>query len=378
MQLRLLIIDDNPADRSLMRRLLRSSGLEADVVEVARAEEFVSQPHNSFDCILLDNRLPDGDGIDALGALSSDIVPPVIVMSGQGDEQIAARAIKSGASDYLVKDSVTPRGLARAIRNAIEKSELEKGLRQDTEAQDRALVEAERANKAKSVFLEKLSSELRSSLTSILGLTKTLSDESFGTDAESWARYKNCAADIQQDTLKLLSLLDDILDIARLSTGAAVVDIDDIRPMTVVSEVVSQWKPRADAKGVTLEVDVSEAPEAVRSDARLLRAIVASLLSNAVAYTPHGGQVSISLAGDGASWSITVSDNGIGIDPNSLQWLLRPFEDYDIGSSAQSEGLGIGLPLMQSAVDILGGEAVFDTAPGLGTAVTVTFRDTGG
>lgn len=123
MKLRVLVVDDNPADRALISRLMRSSDLDADIVEIACAREFLDMLMVNFDCILLDNRLPDRDGIDALiEACGDSKAPPrpVVILSGQGDEHIAARAIKAGASDYLVKDSVTPNGLARTITNAIE------------------------------------------------------------------------------------------------------------------------------------------------------------------------------------------------------------------------------------------------------------------
>ncbi len=355
-----------------MRRLLRSSGMDAEVVEVSRAGDFLNQPHDAFDCILLDNRLPDGEGIEALDKLSEEKLPPVIVMSGQGDEQIAARAIKSGASDYLVKDSVTPRGLARAIRKAIEIAELERGLHRDSEDQVRALAIAERANEAKAVFLAKLSHELRIPLTSILGFSQVLSAEAFGPGAENWDRYKDYAADIHHSTTKLLSLLDSVLDMALLSSGAPAPELSEIDPIPVVSDVVERWQSVAEGKSVVLVADVAGGPRSVFSDERLLRSIVSSLVSNAVNYTPPDGVVKVVLSDSPESWSLVVADNGCGMDPETLPWLLRPFEDYDINMVWKAENLGIGLPMMQSAADMLRASVTFDTSPELGTTVSVT------
>ena len=377
MHLRLLIIDDNPADRSLMRRLFRSSGLDAEVVEVARVEDFLNQPHNTYDCILLDNRLPDGEGIDALDELSETNLPPVIVMSGQGDEQIAARAIKSGAADYLVKDSVTPRGLARAISNAIEIAELEKGVRRDNEDQVRALAIAERANEAKAVFLAKLSHELRVPLTSILGFSQILSAESFGPGANNWDRYKDYAVDIHHSTTKLLSLLDNVLDMALLSSGSSSAEFAELNPMPVVADVIERWQSTAASKGVALTADLDHGPRKVLADERLLRSIIGSLVSNAVNFTPPEGIVKVSIVDSIKSWTVVIADNGSGMDPDELPWLLRPFEDYDINKLAKSKSLGIGLPMMQAAADMLGASVTFDTSPDLGTTVTATFPKSG-
>ena len=377
MHLRLLIIDDNPADRSLMRRLFRSSGLDAEVVEVARVEDFLNQPHNTYDCILLDNRLPDGEGIDALDELSETNLPPVIVMSGQGDEQIAARAIKSGAADYLVKDSVTPRGLARAISNAIEIAELEKGVRRDNEDQVRALAIAERANEAKAVFLAKLSHELRVPLTSILGFSQILSAKSFGPGANNWDRYKDYAVDIHHSTTKLLSLLDNVLDMALLSSGSSSAEFAELNPMPVVADVIERWQSTAASKGVALTADLDHGPRKVLADERLLRSIIGSLVSNAVNFTPPEGIVKVSIVDSIKSWTVVIADNGSGMDPDELPWLLRPFEDYDINKLAKSKSLGIGLPMMQAAADMLGASVTFDTSPDLGTTVTATFPKSG-
>ena len=114
MNLKLVIVDDNTADRAMLRRMLNSSDLVVELVEIATAREFIALSLSDIYCVLLDNWLPDRDGIDAIIEVSRDrqYPPcPMIIMTGQGDEHTAARAFKAGANDYLIKDTLTPNGL---------------------------------------------------------------------------------------------------------------------------------------------------------------------------------------------------------------------------------------------------------------------------
>ena len=162
MTLKLLLVDDNPADRAIVRRMLGSSDLDADLHEVVCANDFLGLPLDDFDCALIDVRLPDRDGIDALVEISqgASYPPlPVIIMSGLGDEHTAARAFKAGANDYLIKDSLTPNALRRTLINAIDKWHAEDAMRNDWESQQDALRTAERSNKAKTRFISNLSAK---------------------------------------------------------------------------------------------------------------------------------------------------------------------------------------------------------------------------
>lgn len=376
MTLRLLIIDDNPADREMTRRLLRSSDLKAEVVERERARDFLDMPLASFDCILLDNRLPDRDGIDVLIEMREPNKPlprPVIIMSGQGDEQVAARAIKAGASDYLVKDTITPNGLERSIRNAIEKWHLEERVRADWESQKRALLMAERANWAKTQFLSNMSHELRTPLTAILGFSQLIQTSALGETPEAWAKYKDYAGDVNQSAQHLLDMITDILDVARIESGSSRLQVADFDPRQVLADVMSMLEFQIDSSGINLFVDTDAAPESMISDSRAFKTIIINLISNALKYTKPGGHIRLKLRTDGnGRCQFSVADTGIGMDPTELPRLMRPFERYEDTFATQTSGLGIGLSLINSLVRLLRGEIDFDTAPNLGTTVTVT------
>ena len=227
------------------------------------------------------------------------------------------------------------------------------------------------------MFLAKLSHELRVPLTSILGFSQILSAKSFGPGANNWDRYKDYAVDIHHSTTKLLSLLDNVLDMALLSSGSSSAEFAELNPMPVVADVIERWQSTAASKGVALTADLDHGPRKVLADERLLRSIIGSLVSNAVNFTPPEGIVKVSIVDSIKSWTVVIADNGSGMDPDELPWLLRPFEDYDINKLAKSKSLGIGLPMMQAAADMLGASVTFDTSPDLGTTVTATFPKSG-
>ncbi len=375
MKIRVLVVDDNPADRALVNRLMRSSDLDADIVEIERASEFLDIPLENFDCILLDNRLPDRDGIDALIEASGESMSlpcPVVILSGQGDEHVAARAIKAGASDYLVKDSVTPNGLARAISNAMEKWQREERVRADWEQQRQALILAEQANWAKTQFLSNMSHELRTPLTAILGFSQLVNTQALGSDPDAWAKYVDYAGDINNSAQRLLDMISDVLDVARLEGGAQQLLLTEFSADECLDEALDMLDTLAKRKNLGVVADRPETPVRMTSDRRAVSVIMTNLLSNAVKHTPPDGHVRVNLrAHDGGKCVFSVADTGIGMNPEDLPRLLRPFERYDTAFATQAGGLGLGLSQVNSLVQSLQGALTFDTALGCGTTATV-------
>lgn len=373
MSLRIMIIDDNPADRALFRRLLRSSDLDHEVVEVQRVRDFLDMPLDDFDCILLDNRLPDRDGIDALNDLTDVDLPPIIILSGLGDERIAAQAIKSGAADYLMKDTVTPGTLSRAIRQSIDKWHADKKVRSERASERHALELAEKSNQAKTAFIAKLSHDLRTSLTGIMGFSKIITDAAMGEDPKSWERYRGYASDIERGAGQLLDLLSGVIDVASLEAGNTKLELSSFDPRRTLSAVADLWRPQADAKHVVFNTDVADAPDVIVSDEKAVRTVLENLVSNAVMFTPGGGHVRVTLTNrHGRFLEIVVADTGVGMDPDDLPWRLRPFEEHADEDGQNENGLGMGLPLVRSFVDLLNGTIRVDTALDLGTTAIVS------
>lgn len=375
MTLKLLLVDDNPADRAIVRRMLGSSDLDADLHEVVCANDFLGLPLDDFDCALIDVRLPDRDGIDALVEISqgASYPPlPVIIMSGLGDEHTAARAFKAGANDYLIKDSLTPNALRRTLINAIDKWHAEDAMRNDWESQQDALRTAERSNKAKTRFISNLSHQLRIPLTAIIGFAEMIETGDLGNDERAWKRYRDYAGDISSSAREVLELVGSVIDLTRAEIDDEPVLATTFDPRETLREVLESFTEEVGEAQVDLSIDDRKAPVSIHTDDRAVQAIMTNLLSNAIKFTPAGRHVRVQLCEiEGERCLFSVADTGIGMDPEDLRRLIRPFERYKSQVKSNRYELGIGLPLVNSLVRVLGGELNFDTAPGTGTTATV-------
>ncbi len=375
MNLKLVIVDDNPADRAMLRRMLNSSDLVVELVEIATARELIALSLSDIDCVLLDNRLPDRDGIDAIIEVSRDrqYPPcPMIIMTGQGDEHTAARAFKAGANDYLIKDTLTPNGLSRALVNAMDKWHSEDAMRNDWEAQKNVIKVAERASQAKTQFIAHLSHQLRIPLTAILGFSQLIEDGELGEDKAAWDKYKAYASDINRSAQQVFDLMTIILELAQVETGEARARHATFDPCEMLRETVELFSKQMMVVDVALEIDSQDAPPAICSDDRALKSIMTNLLSNAINDTPPGHSVQVRLrALDRDKFEFSVTDKGAGIHPDKLSNLARPFERYKENIITSGDEVGLGLHLVNALVKSLDGTLSVDSAPGRGTTVSV-------
>ncbi len=232
--------------------------------------------------------------------------------------------------------------------------------------------EAERANRAKSEFLANMSHELRTPLNSIMGYSEIMAKQLLGRHSnEKYAGYSN---NIFGAAEHLLNLINDVLDISRIEAGEMEIDeaTVDLRELTDASLKIVAG--RADARNQNLSSDLPLTAIALRGDARYLRQVLINLLTNAVKYTPEGGEIrtGAELSEDGKV-VLFVSDDGIGIDASDIPRVLAPFGKIQSNAQQTHEGIGLGLPLSKKFVELHGGELWIESAPGKGTTVWVSF-----
>ncbi len=229
---------------------------------------------------------------------------------------------------------------------------------------------AEEANRAKTRFLATMSHELRTPLNSILGFSEIIRDNVFGLAVG--LKYREYAGDVHDSATHLLTLITDILDIAKIEAGKieiepAVVDLPE-----VMHEAIRLFRLRAEAKDITVRLDLPQSLPSLVADLRAVKQILANLLSNAVKFTPQHGQVMVRvLSGEGATIDIEVHDNGIGIPADKLRLIFQPFQRADNRYNRADGGTGLGLALVKSLTELHGGEVLIDSAVGVGTRVTV-------
>ena len=244
------------------------------------------------------------------------------------------------------------------------------------ESKNRELIaaneKAEFANRSKSEFLAAMSHELRTPLNAIIGFSEIIKNETFGPVGST--QYRSYAEDINESGQHLLDLINDILDLSKVESGADEIHEEQIEIREVIESVVTMVKGRAQKGGVKLELEVPDHPPALRADNRKLKQILVNLLSNAIKFTHPGETVIFRIwCRTGSGYVFQVADTGIGIALDDIPKALAPFQQIDGELSRKYEGTGLGLPLAKSLVEQHGGSLDLQSRLGVGTTVTVRF-----
>jgi signal transduction histidine kinase len=376
---KVLLVEDNPADADLIRFALEEAELLAppgaprfELVQVDRlslGEERLRT--DDVGVVLLDLSLPDSQGLQTfvrVGERSPET--PVVVLSGLDDQDLAIRAVREGAQDYLVKGQVDGVTLTRALRYAIERKRAEQERTRLLREQD----EAEAAIRIRDEILASISHDLKTPITSIRGHAQLL--------ARRLARGQALGADdqvvglgrIERATTQMTGMIDELLDVARLQTGRPLelhrVPTDLV---TVARNALADAQQTTDQH--TLRFECAESSVRGLLDGPRLDRVLGNLLGNAVKYSPDGGDVILTLVRDETSpcgvWAeLRVRDHGIGIPATELPNVFERF--YRASNVAgQIRGTGIGLAGARQIVEQHGGTISVHSREGEGTTVTV-------
>ncbi len=230
---------------------------------------------------------------------------------------------------------------------------------------------AHEAKAAKSGFLTNMSHELRTPLTAIIGFAELLSDQHFGKLNERQHTY---VREIYNAGSHLLALIKDILDLAKTESGSQILKLTDVNISDLLKNSMPMVKERSIKHSQTLELDIDEGLMGVmiRADEIKLKQIMFNLLTNAVKFTPDGGQVKLVARNLDDRMSVSIIDSGIGIKVQDLDRIFDVFEQVDASYSKQIAGTGLGLALTKRLVELHGGE-IFASSDGVGRGATLTF-----
>ena len=367
---RVLIVDDSPEDRVLYTRLLaRSPNQEYLVSEVDSGEAALERCRGDRPvCVLLDFHLPDGDGLDFLEELvkdQGDSSPPVIMLTGEGNEEIAVKALKAGAQDYLVKSKITTELLCSAIDRAIQKVAL-----------GRKLSEMEAL---KSSFLATASHELRTPLTIIREFVSLMLDGVVGSISNE---QEECLDAALRNCDRLGNLIDDILDLQLIEKGKNKLELCKLPLPPLLRNCVRDFLPTCKKKDQLLELDVDEALPPILADRDKITQVIVNLIGNAHKFTPVGGRITLRafLKGpDATSVTVEVEDNGLGINEEDQALVFNSFYQVGRQDGPGPKGTGLGLSIARSILELHGGEMRLRSTPGEGSTFSFTcpiHRDT--
>jgi len=242
------------------------------------------------------------------------------------------------------------------------------------ETRDEALkkrFEAETANASKTAFLANMSHELRTPLNAILGFSEIISQECFGPVGS--ARYREYAGDIHSSGAHLLSLINDLLDVAKIEAGRMDIAPHPLDPARVFDVALKLINTKAREKSQTLAITVEPSAPPLYADERAVKQMLINLVSNAVKFTPMGGRIDV-VGGRSASgdFQIMVRDNGPGIPRDKLDTIFSPFSQVDNRFDRQAGGTGLGLALVKGLAELHGGRAWLESEFGRGCSVFVS------
>jgi signal transduction histidine kinase len=354
-----LLVEDSPAHARAAEYSLTAGGFRVEVcrtLEAALARlSDAQQPAPS--AIVLDLTLPDSEGVNTFDRLLAVGPPPIVVLSEVADPGLALSLIDRGAQDYLVKGEHSGAAIARSVRQAMERSRLQR--------ERRAREEAEAAVRAQRAFVATMSHEVRTPLNAILGISELLAQTPLAPDQRKYVEIaRRCG-------LALQGLLDNALALSRLESGLGEIPHDPFDLQSVIDDCLEAFSFSAHQKGTTLVADHAAGEiRTVVGDEHRIRQILFNLVGNAVKFTENG-RVSVSVRADADRIAIEVADTGIGISRDRQAAVFERFVQAESGTTRRYGGSGLGLALCRELAVALGGDISLDSEPGRGSVFRV-------
>jgi signal transduction histidine kinase len=329
---------------------------------------------DQFDVLLLDIMMPGMSGLEMLQQvwqLAPDII--VIIITGYATVELSVQAIREGAHDFIAKP-FTSELLLQVINRELERRDLRreaeraKALEEETRELSRAKAELQKLDAIESRFMLTMVHILRAPV-AVLQNSLQLIRKGYVPPEEQPALLDRA----EQRADELLSTLDDLLLLAYLKERVGLTKVATVSVADVLAVVLATLKGQADQQGVTVTVELADQPR-VSANSDHVKALWTHLLSNALRYTPKGGQVTISLRADRERGLVigVVSDTGIGVATDDIPRIFEEFFRTEEAKAMQKTGTGLGLPIVQQVVEMYGGTIEVESVVGQGS----TFRFT--
>jgi signal transduction histidine kinase len=377
---RLLIVDDDRILVDALRELLLRRFPAAAIETCTSAEQStVLIAREDYDVIISDVRMPGTDGLQLLER-AHELRPetPIVLITGLGDYDLAVKALRGGAFDFITKPVDTDY-LAASVARALRVREVAREL----ETQKQALAEhaaalahivddqtreLREASRIKDEFLATLSHELRTPLTAMLGWARLL----LRSELDDKTRTQALEA-IERNAAHQARLVDDLLDVSRIMAGKLRLTPRTVQLGRVVAGALDMITQSIRGRNLAFERELDTNDAGIHGDADRLQQVVSNLLSNAVKFTPDGGRILTRVKRDGDQVVLTVTDTGEGIGPDFLPKVFERFRQADASLARSRGGLGVGLAIVKHIVELHGG-AVSVASEGKDRGTTFSVR----
>ena len=390
-ELHILIVDDDEVDRLAVRRALKKTRTEIKLAQAGDCTQAIAAvKNNNFDCIFLDYYLPDDNGLFLVKQLQSmGITVPTVVLTGQGDEQIAVELMKAGAYDYISKSRISPETLQQALRNALRVYKAEKDAElanhrlrasnellisknEELERQQQKIEsqnqELQKASRMKSEFMATMSHELRTPMNAVMGFSQMLLLESYGSLT---SQQKDMIERIHNNGKNLLLLINEILDFSKIESGHLKLKTETFNLTQLVQLTTEELRSLAMAKDLSFQAEIASDNLEVTNDSACLRRVLVNLISNAVKFTESGEVVVRVWEINSERIAIAVEDTGTGIPEEQLGTIFEAFRQLDQTITRHHPGTGLGLAITDSLVKMMQGSITVKSQVGKGSIFQV-------
>ena len=413
-QYSILLIDDDEVDRITVKRALRKASFavnlteaadghqalehlkhsqinfKTDIFKVENSPKTILEKFNAFDLILLDYLLPDIDGLQLITSIRTlDLEVPIIILTGQGDEEIAVEMMKAGAADYLSKGKIEANSLAKAISSAIRIHEAERAAalansrlrvsnellvlkNQELERQQQQIklqnIQLQESYNLKSEFLATMSHELRTPMNAIMGFSQLLLRQYPTPLAE---QQQNLVQRILNNSKNLLDMINEMLDFSKIEAGKLESNPQQFDLQHLIELTLEELRSLAVQKNLNLEININLKDICMFQDSNFVKRVLINLLSNAIKFTETGTVTVKVWETNLDKIAIAVIDTGIGIAPEDRDKIFQAFRQADQTFTRQHSGTGLGLAITQSLLKMMQGSIALDSKLGQGTTFTV-------
>jgi signal transduction histidine kinase len=412
-QYSILLVDDDQVDRLSVKRALQKARFRAELIEAENGKDAIAQLKakknnlvsisdtsyfaldsglitDMFDLILLDYLLPDIDGLHLIAEIKAlDLNLPIIVLTGQGDEEIAVEMMKAGAADYLAKSKIDPKNLATSIKSAIRIYKAEQAAElanlrlrasnellvlknRELERQQQQIksqnIKLQEAYNLKSEFLATMSHELRTPMNAIMGFSQLLLRQY--PDPLS-SQQQNLVQRIFHNSKSLLDMINEMLDFSKIEAGKLNLNPQRFDLSYLINSTVEEIRSLALQKNLALETQINLQNSFVVQDSHFIKRILLNLISNAIKFTESGTVIVKVWEIDETKIAIAISDTGIGIAPQDRAKIWQAFRQGDQSFTRQHSGTGLGLAITRSLVKMMGGKIALQSELGKGSTFTI-------
>lgn len=378
--IRILLVEDSAMDVEIVTRILSKNPYLECAIEVARSGEEAMEKVKkaNFNVILCDFNMPGMNGLETLQKLHrNQVTTPVIMVTGQKDQKVAAQLIKEGAYDYVSKEEGYSIALPFVIQEALgkfnakqEKERLEREILLKNAELEKVNEDLNRLNRLKSNFVSTASHELRTPLAIIRETSSLILEGEIGPLNEKQRTFLN---NVKNQADRLLRTVADLLDLGKIEAGKLelrkrFVDVGDW-----ANRVIDFFQIHAREKRVQLTVEIPPALGEIYMDEDKMIQVLTNLLGNAMKFTPEGGKITVAIRDKKDKIEVRVTDTGVGIPAEDIGKIFERYQQAEHQESVYlQKGTGLGLAITKEIVRMHKGEVGVESQPKLGSVFWFT------